>query len=58
MQMLRNLQSSHNMPPIQLLLLPRRQQPCNLQNILNLPAIHIQPRQLIELLGSDVVLLR
>ena len=56
-QVLRNLQRRENMLMIKLGILPRSQQSRNLENVLDLAAIHIQLRQFVQFVGSDDMLL-
>lgn len=57
-QMLRDIQGRLDMLKAQLLILPARQQPRNLEDVLDLPAIHIHVRQLAHLSSTNRMLLR
>ena len=56
--MLRNIQRGHNMLIAEALILATRQQPRNLEDTLDLAAIDIHARQLGQLQGRNVMLLR
>ena len=58
MQVLRNIHCDRDVLPAQLLLLPTRQQPSNLENILNLASIQVHPRQLHKLRLINSMFLR
>ena len=56
-QVLRDLQSSEDVLVVEFGILPRSEEPRNLEDVLDLTTVHVQPSQLIQLLGGNDVFL-